>query len=62
MIGSSLNPNHPLPMVRLESIHGGGKTDLSRQRERLGKIRAAVQEIFKDLNCALRQNEWIGSF
>src|SRR5271166_2078622 len=30
MIQSSLNPNHPLPIIRLEAFRGGGKTDLRR--------------------------------
>jgi hypothetical protein len=45
MIGSSLNPNHPLPTVRLEPSHGGGKTDLRLHKGVSWKICIAVQQL-----------------
>jgi hypothetical protein len=43
MIGSSLNPNHPLPTLTLEPFSGGGKTHLRRDSGASRKIRAAMQ-------------------
>jgi hypothetical protein len=43
MIGSSLNPNHPLPIIRVEPFHGRGKTDLRLDSGASRKIRAAMQ-------------------
>jgi hypothetical protein len=47
MIGSSLNPNHPLPTFTLEPFRGGGKTDLRRDNGHSSEIRAAMQQFFK---------------
>jgi hypothetical protein len=47
MIGSSLNPNHPLPMVRLKAFRGGRKTDLRRDGGRFTEIRIALQQLLK---------------